>query len=105
MGEDQPRPAISAFHATFSLVLQRSGKLEFSATPSEPGPRNCGQFADGSAPIPEPVNSTNRNPTTIKAGRSPFVLGKLRLVRVQEFIGGVLSTFGQPARQTTCPQA
>src|SRR5436190_1621438 len=101
MGEDQPRPAISAFHATFSLVLQRSGRLGFSATPSDPGPRNCGQFAEASAPSPTRVNSTNK--PTIRAGLQPlFALGKLKLVPVAEFIGGVLSTLRQPARQTTC---
>src|SRR6266487_794598 len=102
MGDDQPRPAISTFHATFSLVLQRSGRLGFSATPSDAGPRNCGQFADASAPSPTRVNSTNK-PTTIKARlRSQFAFGKQKLVRMPALIGGVLSTLGQPARQTTC---
>src|SRR5690348_8052422 len=45
MGEDQPRPGTSTRHATFSLVLQCSGRFGLSATPSAPGPRNCGQFA------------------------------------------------------------
>src|SRR5688572_18828376 len=44
IGDDQPRPATSIFQATFSFVLQRSGRFGLSATPSAPGPRNCGQF-------------------------------------------------------------
>ena len=36
MGDDHPRPGRSVFQATFSLVLQRSGRPGFSATPSDP---------------------------------------------------------------------
>src|SRR5437870_6913792 len=44
VGELQPVPGISVFQATFWLVLQVSGRLGSSATPSEPGPRNCAQL-------------------------------------------------------------
>src|ERR1041385_640652 len=49
MGEDQPTPGISIFHATFSLEDHLSGGAASSATPSEPGPRNCGQWPEASA--------------------------------------------------------
>src|SRR5215207_8353293 len=45
MGDDHPRPGNSIFQATFSFVLQRSGRFGLSATPSAPGPRNCGQLS------------------------------------------------------------
>src|SRR5262245_13354209 len=44
IGDDQPRPGTSRFHSTFSVSLQVSGRLGLSATPSERGPRNCGQL-------------------------------------------------------------
>src|SRR5262245_46825503 len=44
MGEDQPRPGISAVHATLSFVDQCVGRLDASATPALSGPRNWGQF-------------------------------------------------------------
>src|SRR2546427_2739215 len=47
MGDDQPRPGISTFHATFSVADQCSGRLVLSATPRALGPRNCGQLASG----------------------------------------------------------
>src|SRR6185295_17776098 len=43
-GELQPVPGISVFHATLSVVLHLSRRLGYSATPSEPGPRNCAQL-------------------------------------------------------------
>src|SRR5882724_4028553 len=47
IGEDQPRPGISTFHATFSVADQWSGKFVLVATPRAPGPRNCGQETTG----------------------------------------------------------
>src|SRR5687767_14255324 len=42
IGDDHPCPGITVFHATFSVVLQFSGRPAASDTPVEPGPRNCG---------------------------------------------------------------
>src|SRR5688500_12447162 len=72
MGEDQPRPGTSIFQATFSFVLQRSGRPGLSATPIAPGPRNCGQFATGSAASAAPA-SNGRNK---QATRDPIKNGK-----------------------------
>src|SRR5688572_4741441 len=49
MGDDQPRPGTAMFQATFSFVLQRSGRLGWSATPRAPGPRNWGQLVRAAA--------------------------------------------------------
>ena len=45
MGDDQPRPGICVFQATFSVADQRSGRLALVDIAREPGPRNCGQTA------------------------------------------------------------
>src|SRR5580692_12035783 len=44
-GDDQPEPGMSVFHATFCVVDQWSGSAGSSATPVDPGPRNCGQLS------------------------------------------------------------
>jgi hypothetical protein len=44
IGDDQPRPGISALHATFSAFDQRRGRLDESATPEPSAPRNWGQL-------------------------------------------------------------
>jgi hypothetical protein len=49
MGEDHPTPGIAVFQATFSVCDHLSGNAGSSATPVEPGPRNCGQSAAISA--------------------------------------------------------
>src|SRR5918994_7792305 len=49
IGDDQPRPGIAVVHATLSVVDQRSGSADRSATPRPPGPRNCGQSTDSAA--------------------------------------------------------
>src|SRR5580765_2552444 len=45
IGDDAPRPRIVAFHATFSLGPQRSGRLRSRDTPVPSGPRHCGQLS------------------------------------------------------------
>src|SRR5688572_29980969 len=45
MGDDQPRPGISRFHATFSVADQRSGSVVPRPMPRDFVPRNCGQFS------------------------------------------------------------
>ncbi len=40
IGDDQPRPGISATQATFSVVDHFVGKIEASATPAPWAPRN-----------------------------------------------------------------
>lgn len=45
MGEDQPRPGISVFQATFLVVDQLSGRSGFSEIPRESAPRKAGQFS------------------------------------------------------------
>jgi hypothetical protein len=50
MGEDQPRPAISVFHATLLMADQCSGRLVLVLMPCACGPRNWGQFVCALAP-------------------------------------------------------
>src|SRR5580658_1779341 len=42
IGEDQPRPGMSAVHSTFSDLDHLSGRLELMAEGLEEGPRNPG---------------------------------------------------------------
>ena len=42
-GEDQPTPAISVTHSTFSVVDQLTGRFGFSEIGFELGPRKRGQ--------------------------------------------------------------
>ncbi len=55
MGDDHPRPGISADHSTFSDFPHCSASRGFVLTGFESGPRNCGQ-AD-SSPRGSPVAS------------------------------------------------
>jgi hypothetical protein len=45
MGEDQPSPGISVFHAMFELALQFRGTPVSAEWPWPFGPRKRGQFA------------------------------------------------------------
>src|SRR6185295_1541469 len=49
IGDDQPRPGTSIFHATFFRDDQLIGRLSISATPRPDAPRNCGQIASAGA--------------------------------------------------------
>jgi hypothetical protein len=70
MGDDHPRPGISADHSTFSVFPHFSGSRAFVLTGFESGPRNCGQAA--SSPRTAPV-------AAIRAQARP-----IRLIRVFE---------------------
>jgi hypothetical protein len=63
MGEDHPTPGIAVFQAMFSVCDHLSGKAGSSATPVDPGPRNCGHCrASGkSAAASESVNNVVNN--------------------------------------------
>ena len=58
IGDDQPRPGISVFHETFSVLDQRSGRFVLVDTPRAPGPRNCGQLVSGNG-APDELNTAN----------------------------------------------
>jgi hypothetical protein len=45
-------PGMSAFHATFCVELQVSGRFTDSATPSDSDPRNCGQRSMAGLAVP-----------------------------------------------------
>src|SRR6187551_3083520 len=45
IGDDQPRPAISARHATLIVVDHLVGSVATDDTARPAGPRNCGQVA------------------------------------------------------------
>src|SRR5262249_6995191 len=62
-GELHPAPGISVFHATFSVLLQVSGRFGSSATPSEPGPRNPGQLSAAEAAATVRISIINVNAT------------------------------------------
>jgi hypothetical protein len=49
MGVETPAPAIGAFHAMFSVALQRIGSVASAATPLAFGPRQWGQSAASAA--------------------------------------------------------
>jgi hypothetical protein len=58
MGDDQLWPGISAFQATFSVVVQRSGKAAV-VTPRALSPRNWDQLAAFSARAEKLASSTD----------------------------------------------
>src|ERR1700733_3595872 len=70
MGDDQPRPAILVTHATFSVLLQTSGRSRSSLIPRAPGPRNCGQL---SAAIKDETKSPH----------APVATPRIRIVAIQ----------------------
>src|ERR1051325_458300 len=71
IGDDQPRPGTSIFHATFSFVLQCSGRFGLLATPRASGPRNCGQSPLGAAAWGMRQDHRNaKNPTPANKSRS-----------------------------------
>src|SRR5882672_7997418 len=96
MGDDQPFPGTSIFHATFSLVLQRSGRSGLSAMPIAPGPRNCGQFATGSAANGALVI----NGKSIRPTRDQFNKGRAAEEGKLSFTVGDLAGLDDPARKT-----
>src|SRR2546429_9763070 len=51
MGELQPRPGISVFHATFSVSLHVSGRAGSSAMTPALGPRNLGHWSVADRPV------------------------------------------------------
>src|SRR5580658_8688009 len=58
IGDDQPEPGTSTFQTTFSVADHLSGSAGSSATPVDPGPRNCGQLSlAGSGAIASAVTS------------------------------------------------
>jgi hypothetical protein len=64
MGDDQPRPGISAFHATFVAADHCSSRFVLVVVPRASGPRNCGQFASRATALaearpPQRVAATN----------------------------------------------
>src|SRR5438093_13295081 len=59
IGDAQPRPGISVFHETFSVLDHRSGRFVLVLTPRAPGPRNCGQFVSVNG-APDEVKYANR---------------------------------------------
>src|SRR5262245_55884008 len=81
MGDDHPRPGTWTLHDTFSLVLQRSGKLAPSATPVESAPRNWGQcVATAALPI-----VTQRNPkVSAVAHRRSELPARCRVAEINE---------------------
>ena len=48
MGDEWPRPGISAFHRTFLDSLHSIGRFFSLDMPLAPGPLHCGQFASSS---------------------------------------------------------
>src|SRR6185295_15985273 len=64
IGDDQPRPGTSTFHATFFSADHRIGRLSISATPRPDAPRNRGQIvsagAVGAAAGPDASSSSSR---------------------------------------------
>ena len=52
IGVEMPTPASGAFHATFSVALQRVGSAASEDTPVACGPRQCGQSSAWSAQRP-----------------------------------------------------
>src|SRR5262245_1092710 len=51
IGVELPRSGNGTRQATFSFVLQRSGRFFSAATPLPPGPRHPGQFAPGTGEV------------------------------------------------------
>src|SRR5215471_17583554 len=49
IGDDQPRPGTSAFHATLIVVDQVVGSVSIAEIARPAGPRNCGQTVSGGA--------------------------------------------------------
>jgi sorbitol-specific phosphotransferase system component IIC len=74
MGDDHPRPGISADHSTFSVFPHVSASRAFVLTGFESGPRNCGQAA--SSPRTSPVAS---------------IMAQARPIRLSHVLEGVLS--------------
>jgi hypothetical protein len=67
MGDDQPRPGISVFQATFSVADQRSGNPGASETPRASGPRNWGQ-SDRAADVMPPERNRARSQQNLRIG-------------------------------------
>ena len=76
MGDDHPRPGISADHSTFSVFPHLSASCAFVLTGFESGPRNCGQAA--SSPRKSPVVSIVAQASPIRL--SPGFRGMRRCV-------------------------
>src|SRR3954469_13358665 len=51
IGDDQPRPATSALHATFIVVDHVAGSVSIEETPRPPCPRNCGHVVSAGAGV------------------------------------------------------
>src|SRR5438093_12957279 len=73
IGDDQPRPGISVFHETFSVLDHRSGRFVLVLTPWAPGPRNCGQLLSGNG-APDAFKTANRIPGNTNRERFIFIL-------------------------------
>ena len=81
MGDDQPRPGICVFQATFSVADQRSGRLALVDNAREPGPRNCGQTAS-EAEVTRGFSPASRIATIIRRAWFVFIF-----VVCREFLG------------------
>src|SRR5688572_26453779 len=60
IGDDMPIPRIEAFHAMFSVSLQRTGRLASGETPVDAGPRQFGQFSADSGTMDPTTSTANR---------------------------------------------
>jgi hypothetical protein len=61
-GDDHPRPATGAFHATFFVGLHSTGTPVADDTPWPVGPRNCGQSS--ATPIDGTASAARSQPTS-----------------------------------------
>src|SRR5262245_31994607 len=66
MGDDQPDPGISVFHATLEVELHSSGKSVSPEMPCPVGPRKRGQFS--ARAVQENTMSSNANTFGIHRG-------------------------------------
>jgi hypothetical protein len=57
IGDETPTPPMAAFHATFSVALQRTGRFFSSEAPVPRGPRHCGQSAAAAVDPPSATTS------------------------------------------------
>src|SRR5260221_5612198 len=66
IGEDQPRPGTSTFHATLIVVDHVVGSVAMADTARPDGPRNCGHVVSGgegtaaTTPVTKRITGTAR---------------------------------------------
>jgi hypothetical protein len=63
IGDDQPRPATSAFQATLIVVDHFVGSDSIAETARPPGPRNCGHVVSAGAGTKIVMNRINEMKT------------------------------------------